>query len=220
MTLFTRKETTFLTLILIFSFIPTFGGLFRVVELVGGPMIAPINPRAVIDPMPIVLHVLGSFVFCLLGALQFLHRFRGRGRKWHRIAGRVVAVAGLVSAVTGLWMTVAFVFPLALQGPLLYLVRVIVSIAMIGLILHAIGAVRAGRIEAHRAAMIRAYAIAQGASTQTVMGLTVMLVTGQDLIGFERDVMMVSAWAINLILAEMIIPGTLRRGGRASHRPV
>jgi hypothetical protein len=52
----------------LYSFIPAVFGLLRIPELLGGPLIIPPNPRAVIDPVPIALHILGSSIFCLVGA--------------------------------------------------------------------------------------------------------------------------------------------------------
>ena len=72
------REWMFLAIILIYSFVPTFGGLFRIAELLGGPAITPANPRALAHPLPIVLHILSSFLFCLLGAL---HRHTGAAGK-------------------------------------------------------------------------------------------------------------------------------------------
>ncbi|MDG4650656.1 DUF2306 domain-containing protein, partial [Roseibacterium sp. SDUM158017] len=106
-------------------------GLLRLPELLGGPMIIPPNPRAVIDPLPIALHILGSSIFCLVGAVQFLPSLRRERPALHRALGRVVAAAGCVSALTGFWMTVFYTFPDALQGPLLYWARVTLSLAMV-----------------------------------------------------------------------------------------
>ena len=63
----TGREWTTLVLIVVFSLIPTFGGLVRLFELVGGPSVLPGSPRALADPWPVVLHILGSFVFCIAG---------------------------------------------------------------------------------------------------------------------------------------------------------
>ena len=41
MKVLTRAEWAILAAIIIYSFIPTFGGLIRVLELAGGPAIAP-----------------------------------------------------------------------------------------------------------------------------------------------------------------------------------
>lgn len=195
----------FLAVIFIFSFVPTFGGLLRVAGLFGGPVIGPQNIRALTDPLPIVLHVLASFLFCLLGALQFLPSVRRYHLAQHRTMGRVVAAAGCMSALTGLWMTHFYSFPQELQGTLLYWVRIVLSLSMFGLIVWAVIAVRSRNISGHRASMLRAYAIGQGASTQTMLGIGGMVFLGTELVGPARDIMMVAAWGINLLIAELLI---------------
>jgi len=203
-----RREWVFLASIFVYSFIPTVVGLFRIPELLGGPTIVPQNPRAVIDPVPIVLHILGSSLFCLVGAVQFLPSLRRHRPALHRNLGRVVAAAGSVSALTGLWMTLFYPFPDALQGPLLYWARIALSFAMFGAIVCAVVAIRSRNLPRHRATMLRAYAIGQGASTQTMLFLIVMAVSGAELLGFPRDVLMVLAWGINIAIAEILIRRT------------
>ncbi len=200
-----RREWAFLALVFLYSFIPAVVGLVRLPELLGAPAIITPNPRAVIDPLPITLHILGSSVFCLVGAVQFLPSLRRYRPALHRTLGRIVAAAGCVSALTGLWMTVAYAFPDTLQGPLLYVARVTLSFAMVVLIAWAVVAIRSRDVAAHRAAMLRAYAIGQGASTQTALFLVAMALFDTELQGFSRDVLMVGAWAINLAIAELLI---------------
>lgn len=199
------REWILLAVILIYSFIPTFGGLLRVAELFGGQAILPVNARALAYPLPIVVHVLSSFLFCILGAIQFLPSVRRHHLDLHRMMGRVLVVAGFISAATALWMTHFFVFPEDLQGALLYWVRMVLSLAMCGLIIWAVISVRSRNVRPHGSAMIRAYAIAQGASTQTFLGIGWIVAVGTELQGPLRDVVMVAAWGINLVAAEYLI---------------
>ena len=205
MQILNRREWAFLALMVVYSFIPAVVGLLRIPELLGGPAIVPQNPRAVIDPVPIVLHILGSSLFCLVGTMQFLPSLRRHRPTLHRNLGRVVAAAGCVSALTGLWMTLVFAFPQALQGPLLYGVRIALSLSMFGFICWAVVAIRSRDLLGHSAAMLRAYAIGQGASTQTVLFIIAMAVSDFEPMGFSRDVLMVTGWAINIAFAEILI---------------
>lgn len=200
-----RREWTFLAFILVYSFVPTFGGLLRVVELGGGPAIVPENPRALADPIPVILHILSSFLFCIVGALQFLPSVRRYYPAMHRAVGRAIAVAGCASALTGLWMTHSYAFADELQGLLLYWARIALSLSMAGLIVWAVIAIRARNIMGHSAAMLRAYAIGQGASTQTVLGIGWMVVFETEPLGPLRDSMMIFAWGLNLLIAELLI---------------
>ncbi|AVL52916.1 DUF2306 domain-containing protein [Roseobacter denitrificans] len=214
MHLISRRECAFLALVFLYSFLPAVIGLLRIPELVGGAAIIPPNPRAVIDPLPIALHILASSIFCLAGAVQLLPSLRQARPALHRMLGRVVAAAGCLSALTGLWMTVSYAFPESLQGPLLYGVRVTFSLAMIAFIFWAIVAIRARMPAAHRAAVLRAYAIGQGASTQTALFLIAMALTKTEPFGFARDLLMVGAWVINLAVAELLIRGIRAMPGR------
>ena len=98
MTSVTRLEWSLLALIVLYSFIPAVFGLLRIPELLGGPTIIPPNPRAVIQPLPIALHILGSSIFCLVGALQFLPSLRRHRPALHRTLGRIAAAAMDLSA--------------------------------------------------------------------------------------------------------------------------
>lgn len=200
-----RSEWVILVITLAYSFIPVFGGLFRILELAGGPVVAPENLRALTAPLPIVLHILGSSLFCFLGAVQFLPSIRRYRPGCHRILGRAVVVAGSVSGATGVWMTHFYAFPEVLQGDLLYWVRIILGLSMVGLIGWAVVAIRSRDTFRHGALMLRAYAIGQGASTQTFLGIGWIVVFGTEPLGPLRDGMMVFAWVLNLLTAEFVI---------------
>lgn len=203
--LLSRREKMLLTAIVVYSFIPTFGGLLRVVDLANGSTMLPENLRALSVPLPIVIHILASFVFCIFGAVQFLPGIRRDRPNIHRSVGRLVAIAGCVSAATGVWMTVYFTFPAELQGSLLYLARIVLGTTMIGFIFRSVVAIRSKNLSKHRAFMLRAYAIGQGASTQTFLGIGWMIFTGTELLGPLRDIQMVFAWVLNLMVAEFLI---------------
>ena len=201
----TKIEWVVFGVIFVFSFIPAFGGLIRVLELAGGPQIAPANPRALLAPTPIIIHVLSSFLFCIVGAVQFLPSIRRQRPAAHRVIGRVIALAGCMSALTGLWMTHFHVFPEALQGVALYWVRLVLGTAMIGLIIWAVIAIRSHNVFQHSASLVRAYAIGQGASTQAVLGIAWIVIVGTEAIGPLRDGLMIFAWVVNLLAAEVFI---------------
>jgi uncharacterized membrane protein YozB (DUF420 family) len=209
-----KPEWVILGAIFVYSFIPVVGGLIRVLELAGGPQIAPENPRASLAPTPIILHILSSSLFCVLGAFQFLPSLRRQTLAAHRAIGRVVVAAGCVSALTGLWMTHFYAFPEALQGASLYWVRMVLGTAMFGLIIWAVIAIRSRKLFHHSASMVRAYAIGQGASTQTVLGITWIIAVGSEAMGPLRDGLMIFGWVLNLLVAEFLIRSMLRPANR------
>src|SRR5690349_21487958 len=87
---------------------PTLASALRVIEVTAGVQLLPENPRITASPAPLVVHVTSAVVFAVAGAWQFPGRFRSRHRGGHRTAGRVVVGAGLVVAITGLWMTLFY----------------------------------------------------------------------------------------------------------------
>jgi hypothetical protein len=210
-----KSEWALFGLIFIYSFIPAFGGLIRVLELAGGPQIAPANPRALLAPTPIVLHILSSFLFCIVGAFQFLPSLRRQNPTAHRTIGRMIATAGCISALSGLWMTHFYVFPATLQGAALYWVRMVLGTGMIGLIIWAVIAIKSRNIFQHSASMMRAYAIGQGASTQAVVGIAWIITVGSEAVGPLRDGLMIFAWVLNLLVAEILIRSMQRPAKRS-----
>jgi hypothetical protein len=133
----------------------------------------------------------------VLGALQFDSALRQRFPRLHRIAG-------IVAALTGLWMTAAYAIPSELQGPMLYGVRLVVGLAMALAVIVSVRAVLQRRIAQHKAWMVRAYALGQGAGTQVLILLPVTLLAGAPTFIF-RDVLMASAWGLNMAFAEWVI---------------
>lgn len=190
--------------LLAISAIPSAAGIARLAGLAGNQVISSENARLVAAPFPIVLHILSANLFSILGALQFSSRLRHRSPRWHRVSGCTVVAGGIFVALSGLWLTVTYPIPPELQGGLLYAVRVFVSAAMLLSIYCAVAAVKRRDIAAHRAWMIRAYALGQGAGMQVVVLLPWTLLIGRPNV-LLRDVLMSLAWVINLFIAQMAI---------------
>jgi hypothetical protein len=74
--------------LLALSVVPLTAGASRLVQLAGGPNAMPANHRFTGFPVALVAHILGGAVYAVLGAFQFLPRFRRRHRAWHRRVGR------------------------------------------------------------------------------------------------------------------------------------
>ena len=195
--------------------IPLVSGSLRLVEIAGGPQLLPANPRIDASPAPLLLHVVSAAVYVAVGAFQFPARIRRRHLSWHRRAGRVLVGAGLVVAGSGLWMTLFY--PGAPGGDLLWSVRLLVGSVMAGCVVLGLAAVRRRDVAAHRAWMIRAYALALAAGTQTLtQGIGEGVFGTTDL----STALSVSAgWVLNAAVAEWIVrrPAALRvRRARAA----
>ena len=206
MTKLHKSEWIIVIGLLVLSFVPCIGGIFRMIELQMDTALEfiPKNPRALSSPIPIEIHIMSSVLYCILGAFQFLPNIRRNYTKWHRLTGRLLVCAGIFAALSGLWMTHFYSFPESLQGNLLYFVRIIVGFSMVMCIFLGVSSILKKRIALHQAWMIRGYALGQGAGTQVLFTIPWMLTVGEP-IGFERDILMTAAWVMNLVVAELII---------------
>lgn len=191
-------------LLLLLSLVPMLGGVMRLTNLTGGAAGTAEHARFAAAPGPILVHVLGATTYCVLGAFQFSSAFRKRFPLWHRRAGKVLVLSGLLAGVSGLWMTAFYAIPTGMQGSILYGVRLVVGVAMVvSLLIGWLGILRRN-VARHEAFMIRAYALGQGAGTQVLVLLPWMLLSGQST-GLTRDLLMTLSWTINVVVAESII---------------
>lgn len=183
------------------TIIPLIAGSLRLLELAGGPQLLPGNPRIDASPVPLVLHVVAAAVYAVVGAFQFSARLRRGHRAWHRRAGRVLVGAGLIVAGSGLWMTLFY--PGAPGGDALWTARLIAGSAIATSIVLGFTAIKRRDIAAHRAWMIRAYALAVAAGTQVfTQGIGEGLFGTTDL---STALSVSSGWVINLAVAEWVI---------------
>ncbi len=184
------------------SIVPLLAGTARLVELAGGPAVIPTDARFTASPLPIVVHIVCAATYALLGALQFAPGFRRRRPGWHRAAGRVLVVASLGLATSALWLTLFFP-PQPGSGPLLFVLRLMFAPAMMGSVILGVAAIRRHDIQAHRAWMMRAYAIALGAGTQAFTEGVGGAVFGHSPLALDAS--RGAAWVINLAVAEWAI---------------
>jgi uncharacterized membrane protein len=193
--------------------IPILAGLFRLVKVASGEVTSQDDLRFLNSALPVVLHIGASIAFILLGAFQFHEGLRNARPRWHRRAGWVATVAGVLSATTGIWMTLAYDIPVRLQGGLLIGARLLVGTGMAAFLVLALASIRRRDLRNHRAWMMRAYALGLGAGTQAVLFLLPAPFVG-EITGFPRDVLLTVAWLLNLFIAEFLIRN------QRSERPV
>lgn len=184
------------------SVIPLMAGALRLIQLAGGPEIIPADARFAASPWPVVAHIAGAAVYLLVGAFQFASGFRRRRPGWHRAAGRVLVVAGLMVAVSALWMTLLFPRKEG-TGDVLYLLRLLFGTGMAASLLLGFAAIRRRDIARHRAWMIRAFALALGAGTQAFTQGFGGALFGSGVL--RNDLYMGAGWVINLAVAESVI---------------
>lgn len=189
--------------LIMLSVIPVVAGALRLGELAGGAAVTPANARFFATQLPVVSHVIGASLYGIVGAFQFAKRFRRRRPAWHRMAGRILVVCGLVAALSGLWMTVFYPRPEG-DGDLLAAFRLVFGTAMAVSLVLGFAAVRRRDFRRHHDWMIRAYAIGVAAGTQAFTQLPWMLLVG-PLGETPRALLVAAGWVINLAVAEWII---------------
>ena len=203
--------------LILLSLVPAIAGTARLAQLAGGAEVTTANARFFAQPIPVVLHILAVIPYTMVGAFQFSPGFRRRNRPWHRAAGRVLGVFGLVAALTGLWMAHFYPWPEG-DGLGVYVERLVFGTAMVVSIVLGIVAVLRRDFVSHGAWMTRAYAIGLGAGTQVLTHLPWFILVDGKPGESARTVMMGAGWVINVIVAEWIIrrreprAGTVRAG--------
>jgi uncharacterized membrane protein len=190
------------------SAIPLTAGTLRLIQLAGGPAVIPADHRFASFPIPVVVHILGATTFALAGILQFVPRLRRRHPVWHRRSGRVVVVAGLLVAISALWMTLFYEAQPG-TGALLYVLRLLFGSAMAACLVLGVAAVRRDDIATHRAWMVRAYAIGLAAGTQVFTEGFGGAIFGTGVLA--ADLAKGAGWAINLAVAEWALRRPARR---------
>jgi uncharacterized membrane protein len=202
----TRSDRLFPAALVLLAVVPVIAGAARLNDLATATP-TPASARFHAAPLPVVIHIVASTWFALAGAFQFSPTLR-RSR-WHLWSGRSVVPMGLLAALSGLWMTLTYPWANA-DGEAVYLARLIFSAGMAASLALGVTTVLKGNIPAHRAWMLRAYAIGMGAGTQVFTHLPWFLLVGQPTEG-PRAVMMIGAWVINLIVAEALVAKVKRR---------
>ncbi len=182
--------------------VPALAGTLRLVELAGGPLLLPANPRMTASPLPVVVHITCAVPYAVLGAFQFSSRLRRRRPRWHRATGRVLVVLGLAVALSALWMTVFYPRQPG-TGELAHVFRLAFGSALAVCIVLGFSAIRRGEVANHRAWMTRAYAIALAAGTQVLtLGIASAAFGGSVL---TTDLALGAGWVVNLAVAELLI---------------
>jgi uncharacterized membrane protein len=163
----------------------------------------PADARFSASPLPVVLHIVSACMYTLLGAFQFSSGLRLRRLGWHRMAGRLLVLCGLLVGISALWMTLFYPFK-AGTGELLYAFRLLFGSAMVLSMVRGFTTIRRGDVIRHRAWMTRGYAIGLGAGTQMLILMVWEMIIGQPS-ELSHDLLMGAAWVINLAVAEWAV---------------
>ncbi|MDX1961056.1 MAG: DUF2306 domain-containing protein [Leptospiraceae bacterium] len=189
--------------LIILSLVPTLAGIIRLNNFLSGGPISPENARFFTEPLAVSFHVISSLIFGVLGAFQFSSAIRSSKPEWHRRAGWLLFLSGIISSSSGLYLTA--VFPqLETDGPTLFYVRWFVGILMLVCIIQAIRYAIMRKFLVHGAWMMRAYGVGMGAGTQVFTHLP-WIFFGSMPTGLPRDAAMAAGWFINIAIVELIL---------------
>lgn len=202
--------------LIMLSAVPVIAGAARTAELTTGATVTPDNARFFASPAPVLVHIIGASLYCLLGAFQFAPSFRRRRPGWHRLAGRLLIPCGLAAALSGVWMALFYPRP-PIDHVLVTPMRLVFGTAMFCCIALGVAAIRRRDIARHRAWMARGYAIGLGAGTQVLTHLPWMLLAGQPS-GVGRALLMLAGWVINLAVVEWALRRRPTRPTRSIQR--
>jgi len=199
--------------LIILCLVPVGAGIWRVAQIAASPAVTPDNARFLDDPLPAIVHIVSACVFCILGVLQVSRAPRRRSLVWHRLAGRVVAPLGVIAGVSGVWLTLAY-WTITRDGPVLFGLRLAAGTAMAACIVAGVVAVVRRDLAAHRAWMLRGYALGIAAGTQFFTHLPwVVLDEAPGQLG--TTLAMGAGWAINLAVVEWHLRGAPSSSVRA-----
>jgi uncharacterized membrane protein len=190
--------------LVVLSLIPAIAGSVRVTQLAGGAPITPDNARFFAMPLPVLIHIPAAIVYSIVGAFQFSPGIRRRNRGWHRAAGRILIPAGLLVALSGLWMAHFYPWPQG-DGVAVYIERLLFGSAMLVSIVLGVDAIRRRKFAEHGEWMMRAYAIGLGAGTQVLTHVPWFVFADGKPDEVGRGVMMGAGWVINIMVAEWVI---------------
>lgn len=161
-------------------------------------------------PWVLFLHVLGGFLFGVLGPFQFAGVLKRRFGRLHRLTGRVFVTTGLLLALSALRLV--WQFPDSGTW-ILISARLVTGAALGTALVIAMVAIRRRDIARHKAWMIRAYAIGMGAATVSFLLFPIFLITGEAPKGYVADLVFVGSWVINIAIAEAVIRRPMARSG-------
>ncbi len=171
----------------------------------GGEIAANYAPRPSWVRVAFFAHVIFAGVALLLSPIQLSGRLRARIPRVHRVTGRIVLASIAIAGVAGFllsWFNVAGAIGTAGFGALAILW---ITFAALGL-----RAILRGDVHAHRAWMMRTFAMTYAAVTLRVWLIVLIILLGD----FHSAYLLVPflSWVPNLIVVELI----LRRGRPAA----
>jgi len=161
-----------------------------------------------------LLHIASGITALTVGLFQFVGSLRDARPALHRALGRVYLGAALVGGATGLPLSFLLLgaIPVSMRPQFYPIVASFVSLSLLWPLftLLALSRARWRRFAEHRAWMIRSYSLTFAAVSVRLVGLPLILLTGDLIVGTNAAFL---SWPLNLVVAEFLIR---RAPGRAA----
>ncbi|MFO0628862.1 MAG: DUF2306 domain-containing protein [Polyangiales bacterium] len=197
-----RREGRVTLGLLALSTIPTLAGIDRLSLLARGLTPQPDDVRIATHPTALAVHVVCATLYCVLGALQFWPALLRR-RPWlHRALGWWLAPLGVAGTLAGMWLAVRTP-PQPGGSAALTAMRLIVGGGMLASLAGGVIAATRRAWGAHRAWMVRAYALGSAAGTQALV-LAPLVLLGAPL-RLRTTLGMAAGWLIHAVTAEVLL---------------
>ncbi len=183
------------------AFVPVLTAAVSVVQIPLGALPED-SQRLAAVPVTFFLHALAGVLFGVLGPVQFVRALRLRFGALHALAGRIFVLAGAGLALSGLGLLLQVQ---STASGLLDVARATFGAALWVALLRGLLAARQRDLRAHRAWMIRAYALGMGTGTAALFLFPAYLIGGDAVLGLVADMVVVTAWLLNIGLAEWVV---------------
>jgi uncharacterized membrane protein len=160
-------------------------------------------------PTIVALHVILGGVYLVFAPFQFVKRIRSRHLGYHRLAGRLLVLIGLVVGTTALFMGMVIPFSGWIERVYIGLFGTYFILALIKGFVH----IRAGRVASHREWMIRAFAMGLSIATMRLIFIPALLVVADPTQGQLRTLSAAAflvAFVLYASVAELWIRATRR----------
>ena len=173
------------------------------------------NPGFRVFPVIVALHVILGSAYLALAPFQFIKRIRSRWPYYHRWAGRILIIVGLIVGATALFMAWIIPFSGWPERILLGFFGVLFLVEIGKGFLH----IRARQIMLHREWMIRAFALALAIATMRLIDIPAVIVVSATGAPTHQQLAMLAiiadavAFPLHAIVAEIWIRSS--RGKRA-----
>ncbi|MDW3646628.1 MAG: DUF2306 domain-containing protein [Bacteroidia bacterium] len=195
---------------IIFAIFPLFIGLYPLRYLLADGVVGLLNTKNpellsnLVWKVSFNVHILFGGIALMIGWIQFHKGFRTKRMKIHRGIGKVYVIAGLLSALGGVWAGYY-----ATGGPIAQIGFMCLGVGWFGTTLKAYLDIRQRKLQDHQQMMIYSYSLCFAAVTLRLWLTPLQSMTGDFISAYQIVAWL--CWVPNLLVAFIIIRRTNRK---------